>query len=84
MKSTGIIRNIDGLGRIVIPKELRRTLGIKEHDPLEIFTTDVGIEIRPYHAGCICCGESNALSEVDGIRICSVCINKFANGGDLV
>lgn len=38
MKATGIIRRVDDLGRVVIPKEIRRTLGIREGDPLEIFT----------------------------------------------
>lgn len=42
MLTTGIVRRIDELGRIVIPKEVRRTLRIKEGDPLEIFTTREG------------------------------------------
>ena len=49
MKATGIIRRIDELGRIVIPKELRRTLHIKVGDPIEIFTADDGvIALRKY------------------------------------
>ena len=49
MKATGIIRRIDDLGRVVIPKEIRRSLGIKEGDPLEIFTTRDGeIIFKPY------------------------------------
>lgn len=47
MKATGIVRRVDSLGRLVIPMELRRTLGIKEEDPMEIFTTEDGILIRP-------------------------------------
>lgn len=42
MKATGIVRRIDDLGRVVIPKEIRRTLAIREGDPLEIYTTDGG------------------------------------------
>lgn len=42
MKATGIVRRIDDLGRIVIPKEIRRTLRIRESDPLEIFTSHEG------------------------------------------
>ena len=38
MKATGIVRRIDDLGRVVVPKEIRRTLRIREGDPLEIFT----------------------------------------------
>jgi AbrB family looped-hinge helix DNA binding protein len=49
MKATGIIRRIDELGRIVVPKEIRRNLGIKEGDPMEIFTTREGeIVLKPY------------------------------------
>lgn len=53
MKATGIVRRIDDLGRIVIPKEVRRSLGIKEGDPLEIFTTKDGeIVLKPYQTNC--------------------------------
>lgn len=77
-KATGIVRKIDDLGRVVIPMELRRTLGIKEFDPLEIFTSDGGaIVIRPYRPGCICCGESESLSDIDGTSLCPSCIRKF-------
>lgn len=48
MKATGIVRRVDDLGRIVIPKELRRTMGIKEGDPLELFTEDGFIVFRKY------------------------------------
>lgn len=49
MKATGIVRNIDPLGRIVIPKEMRRTLGIAEGDPMEIYMADGGVMIQKYH-----------------------------------
>lgn len=48
MKATGIVRRIDDLGRVVIPKEIRRTLAIREGDPLEIYTTDCGVLFRKY------------------------------------
>lgn len=48
MRITGIIRRIDGLGRIVIPKEIRRTYGITDGSPIEIFTTDNGIVLKKY------------------------------------
>lgn len=49
MKGTGIIRRVDDLGRVVIPKDIRRTLQIHENDPLEIFVTeDGGVVFRPY------------------------------------
>ena len=48
MKATGIIRHIDDLDRVVIPKEIRRTMRIREGDPLEIFATDDGVVFRKY------------------------------------
>ena len=48
MKATGIVRRIDDLGRVAIPKELRRVFNIREGDALEIFTTDEGIVFAPY------------------------------------
>lgn len=48
MKATGIVRRIDDLGRVVIPKEIRRTLAIQEGDALEIYTTDSGVLFRKY------------------------------------
>ena len=48
MKATGIVRRIDDLGRVVIPKELRKKFNIREGDALEIFTTDEGIVFAPY------------------------------------
>lgn len=77
MKSTGIVRKIDELGRVVIPKELRRTMDIKEGDALEIYTEDNNIILRKYNPGCSCCGEIQELKEVSGIRLCKNCIEKF-------
>lgn len=48
MKATGIIRRIDDLGRVVIPKEIRRSLRIREGDPLELYTTKDGVCFRKY------------------------------------
>lgn len=48
MKATGIVRRMDDLGRVVIPKEIRRTLNIREGDALEIYTTDDGVVFRKY------------------------------------
>jgi transcriptional pleiotropic regulator of transition state genes len=56
MKSTGVVRRVDELGRIVIPMELRRTLNIGEKDPLEIFVAEDMIILKKYTPGCIFCG----------------------------
>lgn len=73
MKSTGIIRKIDELGRIVLPIELRRNLGIAEHDSLEIFVEGTQIILRKYSPSCIFCGESEEVTEFKGKRICGKC-----------
>ncbi|ALL11594.1 TPA: AbrB/MazE/SpoVT family DNA-binding domain-containing protein [Bacillus mobilis] len=54
MKSTGITRKVDELGRIVLPMELRRTLGIKEKDPIEIFVENENIIFKKYAPGGVC------------------------------
>ncbi|PEF43823.1 AbrB family transcriptional regulator [Bacillus cereus] len=54
MKSTGVVRKVDDLGRIVIPKELRRTLGIAEKDPIEIFVEDGKIIFKRYQSSDTC------------------------------
>lgn len=54
MKSTGIIRNIDPLGRIVVPMELRRTLGIQEKGPMEIFVDGESIILQKYNPNGSC------------------------------
>lgn len=61
MKSTGVVRKIDELGRIVIPIELRRRLNIEVKDGLEIFTEDDKITLRSYKPLCYICGNSEAL-----------------------
>ncbi|PEN36922.1 AbrB family transcriptional regulator [Bacillus toyonensis] len=54
MKATGVTRKVDELGRIVIPKELRNTLGIKEKSPLEIFVEGEDIVLQKYKPGRVC------------------------------
>lgn len=77
MKAIGIVRKIDPLGRVVLPIELRRTLGIEENDPMEIFATADGIVIRPYHSGCVCCGCTDNLTEHKEVSLCKSCIEAF-------
>ena len=84
MKATGIVRNVDNLGRIVIPMELRSTLGIEEKDPVEIFTEGDTIILRKYQRGCALCGGMDGLIDVDGVAICRECaakITQAAKGG---
>ncbi len=81
MKSTGIIRNIDGLGRIVLPKELRRVLDISTDTPLEIFTENDTILLRKYHpaGACAFCGElTDDMAVFRGQPICGACRRAIA------
>lgn len=64
MKATEIVRRIDDLGRVVIPREIRRTLHIKEGDPLEIFTGEGGVIFRKYNPTCDVKGFLDGLKEV--------------------
>lgn len=74
MKSLGIVRKVDELGRIVIPIELRRTLNIDIKDALEIFTEGETIILRKYAPLCYICGNSEKLSNFKGKMICKDCV----------
>ena len=73
MKATGIVRRVDDLGRIVLPKELRDTMDIAEKDPLEIYVEGDNIILKPYKPGCIFCGDAEDLTEVNGKKVCDSC-----------
>jgi len=77
MKSTGIVRKVDELGRIVLPVELRRTLNIAERDALEIYVDDDRIILRKYEPSCIFCGNSKDVVSFKGKNICPVCMNEL-------
>ncbi len=78
MKSTGIIRRVDELGRIVIPIELRRTLDIDQKDPLKISVEDSTILLRKYEPACIFCGNAKEVVRFKGKTICRRCIQSLA------
>lgn len=73
MKATGVVRKVDQLGRIVIPMELRRTFGIDDWDPLEIFVDGQTIILKKYEPECIFCGEAKDVTEYKGKNICASC-----------
>ena len=77
MKSTGIVRNIDELGRIVIPKEMRKKMEIASNDPVEIFVEGDRIILTKYHASCTFCGSSLGVSEFKGKRLCAECLRQI-------
>lgn len=77
MKATGIVRKVDELGRVVLPIELRRTLGIEVRDPLEIYVDGESIMLKPYKPACIFCGDTDNLIEFQGKKVCRRCIEKM-------
>lgn len=73
MKSTGIVRKVDELGRIVLPIEIRRNLDIEERDELEIYTENDQIVLRKYEPTCIFCGAEGGLLTYRNKNICQAC-----------
>lgn len=78
MKSTGIVRKVDELGRIVIPIELRRNLGIDIRDSLEIFVDNEQIILKKYNPACIFCGQARDVEIYKDKKICSECLKEVA------
>ena len=79
MKSTGVVRKVDNLGRIVLPIEIRNTLDIHEKDPLEIFIDTDKIILKKYEPSCIFCGSSCGLVSYHGRNVCMECIENMSN-----
>ena len=79
MKAIGIIREVDGLGRVVIPKELRREYGLNQGTPLEILADGKDIIFRSYIKQCAFCGQEENLLEENNVYACSECLDKLAS-----
>lgn len=77
MKSTGIVRKVDELGRIVLPIELRRTLDIAEKDSLEIYMDGPAIVLKKYQPTCVFCDESKDITVFHNKNICSKCLKEL-------
>ena len=79
IKSTGIVRRMDELGRVVIPMELRNQFKIVEKDPIEIFVDGSSIVLRKYEPNCIFCGSTKDLYEYNDKLVCSKCAEKISD-----
>lgn len=77
MKSTGIVRKVDELGRIVLPIELRRTLDIAEKDALEIYVEGGMIILKKYEPCCAFCGDARDIMVFKGKNICHSCAKEL-------
>lgn len=73
------MRKVDPLGRIVLPVELRKTLGIAERDGLEIYVDGEEIILQKYEPACVFCGEAKGVKEYKGKNICRECLNDLRN-----
>ena len=77
MKATGIVSPVDPLGRVVIPVELRRNLGIKTDDSLEVFVDGEFIMLKKYEPACIFCGNAKDVQNIHGKNICRTCLDEL-------
>ena len=77
MKSTGIVRKVDELGRIVLPIEMRRTLDIEEKDALEIYVEVSSVILKKYKPSCIFCDTTKDIVVFKGKNICPKCLKEL-------
>ncbi len=77
MKTTGIVRKVDELGRIVLPIEMRRTLDIAEKDPVEIYVEGESVILRKYQASCVFCDSVKDIVVFKGRNVCAACLAKL-------
>ena len=82
MKSTGVVRQLDTLGRIVLPIELRRTMDIGVKDMLEIFVEDDQIILKKYHPSCVFCSDARDVITYRGKLVCKKCLNALKTTED--
>ena len=78
MKSTGIVRKVDELGRIVLPIEMRRTMDIAERDALEIFVSEDTIMLKKHQPACVFCNGVQDIISYRGKNVCSSCVTMMA------
>ena len=79
MKATGIVRKVDDLGRIVLPIELRRSLGIDVKDPIEIYVDDDTIMLRKHDPACVFCSGTKDIVSYRGKNICTECAKELSS-----
>lgn len=77
MKSTGIVRRVDELGRIVLPIEMRRTLDIAEKDTLEIYVEGSSVILKKYKQSCIFCDATKDVTDFKGKNVCPKCLREL-------
>ena len=78
MKSTGMVRRLDNLGRFVLPSEIRKVLDINEKEPIEIYIKNDMIVLKKYKISCVFCGASNNLHTFKDKNVCSKCAKEMS------
>lgn len=84
MKDIRVIRKIDGLGRVCLPMQLRKVLKLKEGSLVEIVSEEGVIVIKKKNICCECCGETDGLTEILGLKICPKCLKEFEKATTLI
>jgi len=82
MKSTGIVRQVDELGRVVIPVELRRNFEISDNNSLEIYVEDDKIILKKYDPSCVFCNTADNIQTYKNKNICQSCLNELSKKGN--
>ncbi|MBQ3422747.1 MAG: AbrB/MazE/SpoVT family DNA-binding domain-containing protein [Romboutsia sp.] len=82
MVEEGIVRRLDNLGRVVIPKEMRKLMNVKEKDFVRIIKQNNSIIIQKFSRSCMICGSENLLNEYGGLCLCEGCIGKMKKIGE--
>jgi AbrB family transcriptional regulator, transcriptional pleiotropic regulator of transition state genes len=82
MGSSGVTRKVDQLGRVVLPVELRRTLGLREGDLVEVALEGARILLTKVEARCIFCGSGIDLREFAGKRVCVSCVGRLTSSAE--
>lgn len=77
MKATGMVRKVDELGRVVLPIELRRTMGIDIKDAMEIYVDNNKIILQKYQPACLFCDNADNIKHYKDKMICGECIDKI-------
>ena len=79
MKSTGMVRPVDNLGRVVLPREIRKQFDVENGiDSFEIFVDEDRIVLKKYQPSCIFCGETNEVITFNDHVVCKACAEKLA------
>lgn len=79
MSDSGIVRNLDNLGRVVIPKEMRKLLAINVGDPVEIIKDKNTVVLKKYGNRCVFCGGEDGIVKFEENYVCEKCLGKLKN-----